>query len=310
MSDWYALTLDEQQKACEHEPNIDQWKAYIANRAANVPLSPSVSGGSHSGSETEDGGRLYLHPVDEPEEKTLKRIRGRGPRALQKWNRYRQDYREKSGKANGTTFSPFSRLPFEIRRMIYLLRVKQTEPVVQMNPDGSGYHLSGPIDLRLALASKQLFDEVCRTFFEENFIQLDIMPNRAIGLPVLFNPGAKSAEFWPFEGIERVHVFVEYVQKEQSVFLRAEFLKLVNVLQRCSLIQLEITAFSVKQWFHEGLHESFDLQLAALETLKAQKLCFSEDLDTFREKGLNSDYFCIVGTKQYKNRLQGIVTRP
>ena len=98
------------------------------------------------------------------------------------------------------TFSPFSRLPFDIRRMIYVLRVKQTRPVVQMEPDGSGKHPSGPIDLRLALASKQLFDEVCKTFFEENIIQLDIMPGSAVGLPVLFDPGAKSAKVWPFEG--------------------------------------------------------------------------------------------------------------
>lgn len=188
MNSWQALTFDER-KDLERGLRQDRYRTAITKFNANIPLSPSVSGESSSDSE--------------PGEGTVK-----DRRAIQRWNRYRRDYRGKAGRYAGPSpmpCFPFLRLPFDIRRMVYVLLVKRTRRVVQMESNGSGKHQNGPIDLRLAFTNKELFAEVFKAFFEENVIQLDISPGPGIGLPILFDPNAKSAEFWPFEGIKRVY---------------------------------------------------------------------------------------------------------
>ena len=292
MNAWHALTFDER-KFWGRGVRQDRYQAAIADFNANIPLSPSVSGDSSNEFDPRDGGVIDR-------------------RAIQRWNRYRKDYRGKNPKFSGyiqRTPFPFLRLPFDIRRMVYVLFVKRANPVVQMEPDGSAKHPNGPVDLRIAFADKQLFNEVCKTFFEENIIRLDIRPGAGIGigLPVLFNPDVRSAAFWPLEGLKRVEIFISYNQTEHSNFVRAELTKLANVIQKCSLTQLHITTFCIKKRFRAVLDESLDHALAPLETVRGvQELCLTEDLDS-RKRGPNSYSSRVVGTKEYRERLQGML---
>ncbi|KAI4125373.1 MAG: hypothetical protein LQ338_004296 [Usnochroma carphineum] len=298
MNAWHSLTLDER-KFYERGKRQECYEAAIAEFNANIPLSPSVSGESSSDSDVEadyeDGG-----------------VRDR--QAIQRWNRYRRDYRREPATntpSGSSTSFPFLRLPFDIRRMVYTLVVNRSGPVIQMDADGSGKYPKGPIDLRLALASKQLFAEVMTTFFEDNVIELCIHPDPTYGLSVLFDPKAVSAAYWPFKSIKRIELFISYNQVEQGNFVRAELEKLCNVLQHCSLAKLCITAWCQTSWFTRGLEQSFDELLARLETLRdVQEFDFNEDVDTCWSRGLGGNSTRFLGTKEYRERLRGIVTKP
>ena len=291
MNAWHALTFDER-KFWSRGVRQDRYQAAIAEFNANIPLSPSVSGDSSSEFDPRDGGVIDR-------------------RAIQRWNRHMTDYRGKNGKVSEhiqMTPVPFLRLPFDIRRIVF---VKRACPVVQMEPDGSAKHPNGPVDLRIAFAGKQLFNEVCKTFFEENIVRLDIRPGSGtgIGLPILFNPEVKSAALWPLEGLKRVEVFIPYSQNEYGNFVCVELTKYANIIQKCSLTQLQITAFCIKKRFRAGLDESFDQALAPLVTVRGvQDLCFTEDLDS-RKRGPNSYSSRVVGTKEYRERLRGMLMR-
>ena len=293
MNAWHALTFDER-NSWARGLRQHRYQAAIVKLNANIILSPSVSGESSSGGEARD-----LGIIDR--------------RAIQRWNRYRKDYRWITGKDSEhikTTPFPFLGLPFDIRRMVYILIVKRANPVIQMEPDALAKHPHGPIDLRIAFASGQLFNEVCKTFFEENIIRLDIRPGSGVGvgLPIMFNPDVKSAAFWPLNDLKRVEVFISYSQSEHSNFVRADLTKLANTIQNCSLTQLCITAFCIKKHFRVDLDESFDQALAPLETVRGlQELSFTEDLDS-RKRGPNSYSSRVAGTKEYRERLRGMLT--
>lgn len=292
MNAWHALTLDERDF---YDRRVDRYKAATATFNARIPLSPSVSGESSSDSEGEPGG-----------------VKDR--RAVQRWNRYRKDYRRSipspAASGSGAPF-PFLRLPFDIRRMVYALMVKRPRHVIQMDADGSGRHQNGPIDLRIAVTSKQLHTEVMGAFFEDNVIGVDILPDSSIGLPVLFNTKAVSAAYWPLQSIKRLHLFIEYNQTEHGNFVRAELQKLCGVLGRCSLAQLRITAWSSTKWYQESLDEPFDQVLKGLETLRGvQELDFTEDFNAYCAQGLDNHSCHKVGTEGYKERLRSIVTNP
>ncbi|KAI4204339.1 MAG: hypothetical protein LQ346_001611 [Caloplaca aetnensis] len=292
MNAWHALTLDEREV---YDRRADCYKAAIATFNAQIPLSPSVSGESSSDSEAEPGG-----------------VKDR--RAIQRWNQYRKDYGRSSSNSAAScaeaTF-PFLRLPFDIRRAVYVLMVKRLRPVIQMEPDGSAKHQNGPIDLRIALASKQLHAEVMGAFFEENVIEVNILPDSSIGLPVLFNTKAVSAAYWPLANIKRLHLFVEYNQSEHGNFIRAELAKLCGVLERCTLAQLRITAWSSTKWYKKSFDESFDQVLKGLETLRSvQELDLTEDFDAYCAQGLDNRSCHQIGTKEYREHLRSIVTKP
>ncbi|KAL8902074.1 MAG: hypothetical protein Q9207_004899 [Kuettlingeria erythrocarpa] len=72
-----------------------------------------------------------------------------------------------------------------------------------MATDGSAKrHPGGPIDLRIAFASKKLFAEVMTTFFENNVIELNIHPDATVGLPVLLDPKALLMTTYCFKGFD------------------------------------------------------------------------------------------------------------
>ena len=230
---------------------------------------------------------------------------------------------------------PFLRLPVEIRRMVYILQVKQKFPVIQFEPKGSGKHSNGPIDpssvkriyaelmkgfykeemidLRFAFSSKLLFAEVMKTFLEENTIELELNSNYTdmLGLPILFNPEVLSAAYWSLESIKRINVFIRYDQTKRSDFMIGEVKKLCNVIQRCSLARLEITACCQERLFDETLNESFDHILAGLEVIRdVRELVFTENLATYRRWNRIYEPLRVLGTEKCKKRLQDTVTKP
>lgn len=210
MNAWHALTYD-QRRSYNYGPRENRYKAAMADFNANIPLSPSVSGESSNDSDPDE-----VSVADR--------------RAIQKWNRYSRDYHKKASDDDLPGLSakfPFLRLPFKIRRMVYALIVSRHQSVIQMKPDGSGKHHNGPIDLRIALVSKQLFTAVMTTFFEDTIIELEILPNATKGLPILFNSNVTSAVYWPLQTIKSVNISISYFCTEESNFVRAELLKLV-----------------------------------------------------------------------------------
>lgn len=93
-----------------------------------------------------------------------------GPRhaALQKWKRYRFDHpRACGGRETPVPETPFRimDLPFELRRGIFSLVLSQSYPVLQFPSDGSADTLTGPVDVRLFAASRQVFAEAVRISF-------------------------------------------------------------------------------------------------------------------------------------------------
>ncbi|KAL8951473.1 MAG: hypothetical protein Q9222_002550 [Ikaeria aurantiellina] len=295
---WNELTLD-QRKTYERGQYQEDYEAAIADFNAQIPLSPSVSGSSDDddGCDVEDGS-----------------VTDR--RAIQRWNRYRRDWsKEVPGKsALGSRVSfPFLRLPVEIRRIVYAVLVKRSGCIIQQDPNGSGKEPGGPIELRLAMASKQLFTEVMTSLFGENTIYLE--PSH--GLPILFDPKAASAPFWPMNSMKRIQLLFGFPGKEWSNFINAELEKLVIGLQQCEMAEIQIMAYSRKSFESYGLPESydkdldeaFDRVLARLEPLRGVKrLVFEDDLNAWPRSPGGSEYRSI-GTKEYRERLQSLVTR-
>ncbi|KAL8833093.1 MAG: hypothetical protein Q9170_004502 [Blastenia crenularia] len=301
---WYGLTLEQRQHYMRGQRKA-RYELEMAEFNANIPLSPSVSGSSDDESdyEIEDGSVT-------------------DKRAIQRWNRYRRDYR-KQGPVDDVPSSqepfPFFRLPFDVRRMVYTLLVKRSRPVIQLEPDGSGKHPGGPVELRAAVASKQLFTEVMSTFFEENTLELEIIPGGSIGLPVLFQSGAMSAGFWPMWSIKQIQLSISFGRKEESNFIRAELEKLSRGLQDCDLARMQITAYCRKNFELNGVDESvdrifdeaFDKVLGQLETMRGVKeLVFVEEMDEDWMRSPGSMELRSVGTKGYRERLQSLVTQP
>ena len=153
-----AGTYYDERRYYERGQRQDHYQSALEEFNANIPLSPSISGESSGDDEVAEGGVTDW-------------------RAIQRWNRYRRHYCAKSttinDKASAASFQ-FLNLPFDIRRLIYVLLVKRTRPVIQMESDSSGKHPGGPIDLRIAVASTQLFTEVMATVFEQNTIEFGI----------------------------------------------------------------------------------------------------------------------------------------
>ena len=113
---------------------------------------------------------------------------------------------------------------------------------------------------------------------------------------------------WPLNDLKRLEVFISYSQSEHSNFVRAELTKFADAIQNCSLTQLCITAFCIKKRFRVGLDEFFDQALAPLEAVRGlQELSLTEDLDS-RKRGPNSYNSRVVGTKEYRERLRGMLT--
>ncbi|KAL8958449.1 MAG: hypothetical protein Q9193_004496 [Seirophora villosa] len=202
--------------------------------------------------------------------------------------------------------------------MVYSLIVKRPRPIIQLDADGSAKHPHGPIDLRIALASKPLFTEVMTTFFEDNVIEFEILPFHTIGLPMLCNPHAASAAYWPLQSIKRVQLFISYDRKEEANFVIAELQKLCKALGKCALAELRIITYC-RRFSYAGLDESFDRTLGAsfdqalthLEPLRGvQDLVFAEDIDEYNSRDLRSIEFRVAGTKAYQERLRSIVTKP
>lgn len=303
MNAWHSLDYDTR-KFYDRGEHQDDFEAEIAKFISNVPLSPSVP--------EEDSDRSDDYFSDDE----LMTISQEERRAIQQWNRYRRDYKRREANDAAPSLGqpfPFRKLPFDVRRMFYVLLVKQIGPVTQLEPNGTGRHTSGPIDLRIAFTSKQLFTEVMKVFFEINTIDVHIHPSSTIGLPILCNPKAVSAPYWPLENIKRINLYVSYHQTEHGNFVAAELKKFCNFFQNCSLTYMQITAFCGKSWFNEDLRKSFDKPLLCLEPLRGvQKVVFTEDLDGCGKSNVFiSNYHCHnIGTADCRKRLQQAMTEP
>ena len=241
----------------------------------------------------------------------------RNPRAvIQRWNRYRRDYGHESATNKfpvPVTPFPLLKLPIEIRRLIYTFIIERRWPLNQMRPDGSGWHWTAPIDLRLAVTNKQIFKEVMTTFFEVNTLQFEIHPRSDIPscLPVLFDPKALSAQYWPLGSIKRVELVISLFRTEHTNFVRTELEKFCRVLRSCDLKRLQITAYCPTMSFVEGLHESFDQALQCVEGIRGvQEMIFTEDVDAYFGERPGYAMLRVLGTNAYKSRLCGLVTQP
>ena len=287
---WHSLTLDER-KTYWHEKRQEDFEEAIAKFNDKIPLSPTIPGKRARDSDGDIGSPAYK-------------------RALQRWNRYRKDYRPISSDQTAsemTTAFPFLRLLPEVRRMVYALIVNKTHPVLHLASDGSAMHPGGPIDLRIAFASKQLFAETMTSFLENNVIEVMISPDQSLGLPLLFYPAAVSATYWPLDRFRRVQVVIAFNQVEHCNFIRAELERFCNTIQHCQLSQLRIRPTCEGTWFREGMDEAFDEVLQCLERLRGiQELVFTTDMELYQEQYGER----LVGTPEYRDHLRSVVTQP
>ncbi len=171
-----------------------QYRTELQAFNARIPLSPLVEiyspGGTDSDSDSHSTSR-------EPQEPPLCRRRGMegygeceyhrpseeqrmNRRKAQIWNRYRCDHPEACGGA----IVPVPEQPFrflhllpELRTAIYRFILCRTRSLVQMEPDQSApgprprnpylYDMKGPVDVRIFVVCKQVYEEATDVFFLE-----------------------------------------------------------------------------------------------------------------------------------------------
>ena len=180
---------------------------HLKNTAKNAelnkrcPLSPSM--------EDVSSVRTLAIPLSELNDESGYLMKSRRL-ALQRWQRYRSDHPAACGtKKTIVPEKPFRimDLPFEMRREIFSLVLRQSYPVLHFPSDGSADALHGPVDVRLFVVSRQVFAEAVKVFYEENTFGLNTAPSSyLVAMPLYMQQSTGSEAPRPTNSIRRVHI--------------------------------------------------------------------------------------------------------
>ena len=169
--------------------------------------------------------------------------------ALQRWQRYRSDYPAACG-ANKTIVpeKPFRimDLPFELRREIFSLVLRQSYPVLHFPSDGSADAFHGPIDVRLFAVSGQVFAEAVKVFYEENTFSISTAPSSyRKAMPLFMRQSTGSEAPRPTNSIRRVHVMFGFIHgattdTDEFRFLWKKFCEFLKTCKNLRTVELSI----------------------------------------------------------------------
>lgn len=193
---------------------------------ARIPLSPSVheSSGESVASSNEGG----FDKVERVEDNKF-RI------ALQRWNRYRYDYRARGvgffvPSTTPTTPFPFGNLPAELRREILSLVLKRGKKVSHMPADcstprekssGGNYpdnDLMPVLEVRLFAVSRAMKAEAEEVFFHDNTFAVNI--SEALPLFITQQAGGRSGDAtspWEMRAPRRFHIYAPFMRDRSGI---------------------------------------------------------------------------------------------
>ena len=140
--------------------------------------------------------------------------------ALQRWQRYRSDHTAAcGGKKTIVPEKPFRimDLPFELRREVFSLVLRQSYPVLHFPSDGSADALPGPVDVRLFAVSRQVFAEAVKVFYEENTFSISTAPSSYLkAMPLFMRQRTGSEAPRPTDSIRRVHIMFDPIDGDST----------------------------------------------------------------------------------------------
>ena len=201
--------------------------------------------------------------------------------ALQRWQRYRSDYPAACG-GNKTivpekTFRIMD-LPFELRREIFSLVLRQFYPVLHFPSDGSADALHGPVDVRLFAVSRQVFAEAVKVFYEENTFSINTAPSSYLkAMPLYMRQSTGSEAPRPTNSIRRVHIMFHVLDGASTDTDAFRFLwkKFCEFLKTCR--NLRTVELSVRRRPQGYFNTRIDLQINKL----AEMLMNTRDIIVF-----------------------------
>ncbi|KAL8769233.1 MAG: hypothetical protein Q9209_004734 [Squamulea sp. 1 TL-2023] len=201
---WAAMTPDERfPYLAQLDAQLARYRTEMNAFNARIPLSPlvdihsAVDSGSDSSDTYRDGSppvcRLlggYGHCADHAPSQQQRKNR----RTAQLWNRYRRDHPEACGGAVVPVpdqHFPFLHLPPELRTAVYCLILQRSKVLTQMEPDQSGPsdldgdsdELIEPVDVRIFVVCKQIYEEATTVFFSHNRIRIKLVGSEYSRLP-------------------------------------------------------------------------------------------------------------------------------
>ena len=257
---WNGLSPRKRQRyIAEAKENELHNTAKIAELNKRRPLSPSMEDVSSAWTPTIAMSKLDYQPWYLIKSRRV---------ALQRWQRYRSDYPAACG-GNKTIVpeKPFRimHLPFELRREIFSLVLRQLYPVLHFPPDGSADALHGPVDVRLFAVSRQVFAEAVKVFYEENAFSISTAPSSYLkAMPLFMRQSTGSEAPRPTNSIRRVHIMfhdIDCASTETDAF-RFLWKKFCEFLKTCS--NLRTVELSVRWRPERYFDASIDLQINKL----------------------------------------------
>ena len=188
--------------------------------------------------------------------------------ALQRWQRYRSDYPAACG-VNKTIVpeNPFRimHLPFELRREIFSLVLRQSYPVLQFPSDGSADAFHGPVDVRLFAVSRQVFAEAVKVFYEENTFGISTAPSSYLkAMPLFIRQSTGNEAPRPTNSMRSVHIMFRFNDGASTDTDEFRFLwkKFCEFLKTCT--NLRTVELSVRWSPQRYLNVTIDLQIDKL----------------------------------------------
>lgn len=185
--------------------------------------------------------------------------------ALQRWQRYRSDYTAACG--GNMPEKPFRimDLPFELRREIFSLVLRQSYPVLHFPSDGSADVLQGPVDVRLFAVSRQVYVEAVKVFYEENAFSISTDPSIYLkAMPLFMRQSTGSEAPRPTDSIRRVHIIFPIIGTNTDAF-RFLWKKFCEFLKTCRDLRTVELSVRARPRDYDG---TIDLQIDKLaETL-------------------------------------------
>lgn len=258
---WNALTPSEQapyrakiaQDVAEYTADLDAYNK-------RIPLSPSVhsSDGYDSGLSDEGEDGFYDRYFE-----------GCRRRAVQRWNRYRQDH----PRACGGALLPVPAQPFrfldlalELRGEIYTMVLEREKALTQMNADGSTDDEDGPVDVRIFSVCRQVFAEAVDVFYKINILRVTVSHDDDLPLFISASTGRKAPR--PTTRLRRVDLYLNYFPPETKRWTESVLRSVCEVLSKCErLIEIRITANS-QQSRVDSMHRDFDRMLELMSVIK------------------------------------------
>ncbi|KAL8928039.1 MAG: hypothetical protein Q9172_001094 [Xanthocarpia lactea] len=200
---WKYMTPDERWPFSSQADTMHaQYRTELQAFNARIPLSPLVEIDSPGEPDSDSDSRSTSGEPPEPPLCKWVEMEGYGEceyhrpskeqrmnrRNAQNWNRYRCDHPEACGGA----VVPIPEQPFRFLRLLPELRIAiyrfilcRTKPLVQMEPDQSApgpqpkfpwlAREKGPVDVRIFVVCKQVYEEATNVFFRHNIIKIQLI---------------------------------------------------------------------------------------------------------------------------------------